>query len=208
MAGRLENRDASAAASDVLKGYGLDDWQMTSGWLLNAGRADGVRAPKVRAFLAYLHAHGLTHQGKTYQVSVGVDGGQRTAADQLRLYSQGRQQLSTGQWVVVDASKVVTNARTLSETNHSRGRAVDLWVMLNGAPLLFPHQAPALFEGIYLALGELGESMGLEWGGRWSSIVDRPHFEDSSFILPPATVSASVIGLVLLIAAGLAALSK
>lgn len=193
MAGRLENRDANAAASDLLDGFGLDDVVSGPGYLLNASRADGVKAPKVRAFLARLHAEGLTFRGVRYSLSVGVDGGQRDEATQLRLYAQGRQQLSGGAWVVVDQSKVVTNARTLSQTRHGQARAVDVWVLLpDGAPLLFPKQAPALFDGVYEALGQLGESMGLTWGGRWTTLVDRPHFEDPSFISTAAAAAGGV----------------
>ena len=31
--------------------------------------------------------------------------------------------------------------------------------------------------GLYCQLGEIGESLGLSWGGRWHSIKDYPHFE-------------------------------
>lgn len=198
MAGRLENRDADAAAADLLRGYGFDDLN-GPGFLLNAARAEGVKAPKVRAFLGHLHTHGLTYQGKTYRLTVGVDGGNRDDAVQLRLYSQGRA-LVGGVWTVVDASKVVTNARTAAQTRHGQGRAVDVWVMLDdGKPLLFPSQAPALFEGVYRALGELGESMGLDWGGRWTSLVDRPHFEDPSFISTTAAVGGGAVILLLVV---------
>jgi peptidoglycan L-alanyl-D-glutamate endopeptidase CwlK len=29
----------------------------------------------------------------------------------------------------------------------------------------------------YKAVGVLGEQLGLEWGGNWTSIVDQPHFQ-------------------------------
>ncbi len=179
--GRLENRDGDAAASDLMDGFGLDDLPSGPGYLLNVERARGVRGAKLLALLRKVHAEGLTFNGVRYSVTVGVDGGVRTNARQGELYAQGRAQLSDGSWVVTDASKVVTNARTVGQSKHGSGDAVDLWVVLpDGAPLLYPKQAPALFEGVYRALGELGESVGLTWGGRWTTLVDRPHFEENS----------------------------
>jgi hypothetical protein len=202
MAGRLENRDANAAASDLLEGFGLDEALSGAGYLLNASRADGVVAPKVRAFLERLHREGLTFNGVTYSVTVGVDGGRRTdEALQARLYAQGREQNADGSWRVVNQGLVVTNARTLAQTKHGSGKAVDLWVVLpSGVPLLNKSQAPATFDALYEALGALGESMGLTWGGRWKTLTDRPHFEDSAYVTP-ATMAAGVALLFLVVVA-------
>ena len=56
-------------------------------------------------------------------------------------------------------------------TTHSRhqdGMAVDVaFLDLNGNPT---------YSGPWSRLGEIGESCGLLWGGRWQS-PDRPHFE-------------------------------
>lgn len=196
--GRLENRDGDVAANDLLDGFGLDDLPSGPGYLLNIERARGVRGAKLLALLRKLHSEGLNYGGTRYSVTVGVDGGVRTNARQGELYAQGRAQLSDGSWVVTDASKVVTNARTVGQSKHGSGDAVDLWVMLpSGAPLLFPSQAPALFEGVYRALGELGESVGLTWGGRWTTLVDRPHFEESPSV-SKSSVAALVVGFLLM----------
>lgn len=208
--GRLENRDGDAAANDLLDGYGLDDLPSGPGYLLNVERARGVRGAKLLAFLRRLHAEGLTFGGVRYSVTVGVDGGVRTNARQGELYARGRSQLSTGEWTVTDAAKVVTHARTVGQSRHGSGDAVDLWVMLpSGAPLLFKSQARALFEGVYRALGELGESVGLVWGGRWTKLVDLPHFQESSSVpkVPKSSVAALSVGL-LLAAAVTVALTK
>ena len=202
MAGRLENRDADAAAADLLKGYGLDELPSLPegpGNLLNIGRAAGLRSKRLVGFLAELHANGLVVDGQRYQVTVGVDGGVRTDARQLELYAQGRQ-LVGGVWQVVDPSKVVTNASSAKTSKHGQGKAVDLWVMLGGQPLLYPSQAPALFERLYLALGEAGERHGLTWGGRWRTLVDRPHFEDSNTM----ATGLAALGVVLFLAAAVA----
>lgn len=204
MAGRLENRDADAAARDLLDGYGLDDVQLPSGsgWLQNVERARGITSKKLAGFLAELHARGVTLNGQRYAVTVGVDGGLRTDERQRELYAQGREQLADGSWRIVDVTKVVTNARTASQSKHGQGRAVDLWLVLpDGSPLLFPRQSP-LFEALYAQLGAMGEAHGLTWGGRWKTLVDRPHFEDAGIITP--TGAAALVVVLLLVAATVA----
>jgi len=34
--------------------------------------------------------------------------------------------------------------------------------------------------GWFEKVGEIGESLGLTWGGRWTTFKDKPHFEDRS----------------------------
>ena len=49
------------------------------------------------------------------------------------------------------------------------GVAFDIAVIIGGK---------AVWDAKYYdAIGPLGESLGLEWGGRWKSFVDRPHFQ-------------------------------
>lgn len=56
------------------------------------------------------------------------------------------------------------------ESNHENGRAFDAVPMLNGkAHWAAPYQT-------WLTMGEIGESAGLKWGGRWKE-RDLPHFE-------------------------------
>lgn len=160
---------------------------VTGPYLYNAQRAEGVKSAKIAALLSRLRVEGVPYDGQRYAVTVGIDGGVRTDETQRSLYAKGREQLPDGSWMIVDASKVVTNAQTASTSKHGRGLAVDLWVLLpSGAPLLFPKDAPGatsaqrdqFFNGVYAALGAIGKSMGLTWGGDWKSLVDRPHFEE------------------------------
>lgn len=191
LAGRLENRDGDAAARDFLEGFGLD--LPTGGYVLNMSRAAGVQAPKVRALLARLDAHGLVVDGVRYSLTVGIDGGHRDDAAQLTLYSKGRARRPDGSWYVVNAADVVTNARTAAQTRHGQGRAVDLWILLpGGTPLLTATADPARFARLYGALGEVVESYGLTWGGRWTSPYDPFHAEDASFSLPTSGVAAAL----------------
>lgn len=195
LAGRLDNRDGNAAANALLDGFGLDEVQ-GPGYLMNASRADGVEAP-LRQFLAQLHREGVTVGGVTYSLTVGVQGGVRTDAEQLALYRKGRAQLSDGSWVIVEPSQVVTNASSARNGKHGQRKAVDVWVVLpDGAPLLYKSQAPALFDAAYAALGAKGEARGLTWGGRFklASGPDLPHFEINSTtangLLPLALIAA------------------
>lgn len=194
LAGRLENRNGDKAMSDFLDGFGLDEVQ-GPGYMLNAERADGVEKP-LRDFLAKLHREGLFYNGVTYSLTVGVQGGVRTDAEQLALYMKGRE-WRDGKWVIVNPGAVVTNAMTTGQSKHGQHKAVDVWVMLpSGQPLLYPSQAPGIFEGVYAALGAKGEAFGLRWGGRFklASGPDRPHFEipDGGY-MGPALASGAVL---------------
>jgi len=91
-------------------------------------------------------------------IPMRIISGRRSLLAQARLYAQGR----------VTAGPVVTNA--LTNSRHVQGRAFDIdfgtWTarMGDGHPL-------------WNLAGEVGELLGLKWGGRWKSPVDRPHFE-------------------------------
>lgn len=67
--------------------------------------------------------------------------------------------------------------RGTSRTMHSMhlsGRAMDI---CPGIFLMEKDWAPE--DPLWLRLGELGERIGLRWGGRWRR-PDRPHFEEKS----------------------------
>ncbi len=63
-------------------------------------------------------------------------------------------------------------AQGLSKTMNSKhlsGKAFDIAVLKNG-------KISWTFAD-YLPYGEIGEAVGLTWGGRWTTIKDGPHFE-------------------------------
>lgn len=81
----------------------------------------------------------------------------RSAAEQLVLYRQGRNE----QGEVVDRSQVVTNAKPWYSW-HNYGRAIDVaFEDLLGKPTWVE-----LRPGDWQLLGQLGERIGFEWGGR------------------------------------------
>ena len=85
----------------------------------------------------------------------------RTVGEQDALYAQGRTQ----------PGNIVTNAPGSSFSSyHQWGTAFDIFRDDgNGAY----NDAGGFFEKV----GSIGTSLGLEWGGNWKSIVDKPHFQ-------------------------------
>ena len=100
-----------------------------------------------RELLRRLAAEGLTFK---------VTSGNRTQAEQDALYAQGR----------TKPGKVVTWTR---RSRHIGGRAIDL--------TLFSGKNPVWESRHYDRAGQIGEELGLVWGGRWKRTPDRPHFE-------------------------------
>ena len=91
----------------------------------------------------------------------------RTLDEQLHLYAKGRKQTPDG-WVVVDKKLIVTKAKPGSSP-HNYGAAFDICF---AGPNPYPDD-----DALWLAVGEVGEMVGLAWGGRWVRFLDRPHFE-------------------------------
>ena len=68
----------------------------------------------------------------------------------------------------IEARTICTN--TL-RSNHMSGRAAD-FVPVKNNKLWW--NAP---EAVWNLMGEIGETHGLKWGGRWKELKDTPHFE-------------------------------
>jgi peptidoglycan L-alanyl-D-glutamate endopeptidase CwlK len=82
----------------------------------------------------------------------------RSYAEQDAIYAQGR----------TTPGRIVTNARA-GFSNHNFGLSIDIGIF-KGKDYLDEH-------ALYDELGPLGESLGLEWGGRWKKLVDKPHYQ-------------------------------
>ena len=99
--------------------------------------------------------------------------GLRTFEDQDELYAQGR----------TKPGQIVTNARG-GESLHNFGLAADFvldsqvekpgiqWSWEIRSDLNADHR------GDWLQMGEIAESCGLEWGGRWKRFPDLPHVQN------------------------------
>lgn len=131
---------------------------------------------KAEAFVAKLNALGIPHV---------VLETRRTLEVQRAYYAQGRQPL-----IEVNAIRKIAGLYLLSEAENERivtktlnsrhldGEAIDIAPTdAKGRPWW---NAPA---ELWLRIGEVGESCGLEWGGRWGQTSTRlgwdcPHFQD------------------------------
>ena len=101
------------------------------------------------------------------EIQIKVTEGFRSFEYQNNLYAQGR---SSG-------GAVVTNARG-GESYHNYGIAFDVaFVDKNGKITWDNLDQNNNGKDDWTEIGLLGESIGLEWGGRWTSFVDRPHFQ-------------------------------
>jgi peptidoglycan L-alanyl-D-glutamate endopeptidase CwlK len=93
-------------------------------------------------------------------IKIKIISGLRTYDEQNALYAQGR----------TSSGKIVTNARG-GYSNHNFGVAFDVGVFsADGSKYI--DESPS-----YKIVGQLGKSLGFEWGGDWSSIQDQPHFQ-------------------------------
>lgn len=85
----------------------------------------------------------------------------RTVAEQDNLYAQGR----------TKPGNIVTNAKGGSYSSmHQWGAAFD--VIRNDGKGAYNDN-----DGWFSKVGRIGKSLGLEWGGDWTSPVDKPHFQ-------------------------------
>lgn len=92
-------------------------------------------------------------------IQIEVVQGLRTIAEQNSLYAQGRSK----------PGPVVTNARG-GQSNHNYGLAVDLCPFVNGKP-------DFTTNATYVAIGAEAVKRGLEWGGNWKKLIDKPHVQ-------------------------------
>jgi RHS repeat-associated protein len=100
----------------------------------------------------------LYHARVDLHLEVQVIQGTRTYAEQNALYAQGR----------TAPGPIVTNASS-GYSFHNFGVAFDVGIF----------RGRSYVEGGsgYTSVGHLGERTGLEWGGRWRSFQDTPHFQ-------------------------------
>ncbi|MDX1501995.1 MAG: M15 family metallopeptidase [Thermoanaerobaculia bacterium] len=123
-----------------------------------------------------LLAQQLLAECRSRGIEIFVTSTLRTFHEQDELYAQGRSR----------SGPVVTNAQG-GESSHNHGLAFD--VAFRSPPAASPFGDDNPWEEV----GELGKSLGLEWGGDWTRFPDRPHFQvPSPFSL--RTLRAAAIG--------------
>ncbi len=85
----------------------------------------------------------------------------RTVAEQDALYAKGR----------TAPGSIVTNAKGSSYSSHHQwGTAFDIY--RNDGKGAYNDS-----DGFFSKVGAIGVKIGLEWGGNWTSPVDKPHFQ-------------------------------
>lgn len=110
----------------------------------------------------------LMEQAKAKGIDLMVVGSYRSFQEQDRLYSIGRGE--------GDERAIVTNARG-GQSWHNYGLAFDLAFDVGGVPSWDDMDRNNNGISDWEEIGLIGESLGFEWGGRWTSLVDKPHFE-------------------------------
>ena len=103
----------------------------------------------------------LIEEGVKRGINVKVIGGTRTYEEQNDLYAIGRTKQKN--------KPVVTKARG-GQSLHNFGLAFDVGVFSEDGKTYHGEHPD------YETLGPIGESLGLEWGGRWK-FVDFPHYQ-------------------------------
>lgn len=94
-------------------------------------------------------------------LKIGISECLRSLSEQDALYAKGR----------TAPGSVVTNARgSTFSSMHQWGVAFDFY--RNDGKGAYNDG-----DGFFSKVGKLGVSLGLEWGGNWKSIVDKPHFQ-------------------------------
>lgn len=122
-----------------------------------------VDARSERAVLTLLpnvqpYARALVVAAAKQGIRIVITSGSRTYAEQDALFEQGR----------TKPGKIVTKARG-GQSNHNFGIAFDVTI--------FQGSEPVWESPLYKVVGSIGRSLGLSWGGDWTSISDEPHFE-------------------------------
>ena len=105
----------------------------------------------------------------------------RTAKEQDALYAKGR---------TAPGSKV-TNARGRdAKSMHQWGVAFDIVIDMDADKDGDVDISDLYNVKLLNVVGKIGESIGLEWGGSWKSIVDKPHFQLPDWGSTPAKLKA------------------
>lgn len=102
-------------------------------------------------------------------IEIGISECLRTVAEQDALYAKGR----------TEEGAIVTNCKGYSYSSmHQWGVAFDFYLKVDvDGDGEISDDAFNNSTGLFDRVGAIGQSIGLEWGGSWTSIKDRPHFQ-------------------------------
>lgn len=141
----------------VMEGYELGkdimEYAQNKVWDAISEKKIQTLHPKIRD-----KARELINMAEKEGIKLRVTSGFRTWAEQDELYAQGR----------TKAGGIVTNARG-GQSNHNYGTAFDVVPIENGKADWNSKR--------WNEIGALGKKIGFKWGGDWTGLVDKPHFE-------------------------------
>lgn len=124
----------------------------------------------------------LEHQGRCSALGVNVELIEtwRSDGSQFAEWRKGRN--NAGE--IIDPKAVTTNSRpglSWHNVSYANGKpaalAYHLAVVAPDGKGLVGYGGVPMDDALYLKVGEIGESLGLRWGGRWTHPHDPSHFE-------------------------------
>ena len=121
--------------------------------MINSRKLEDLH-PKVKTLCEQFIASCAKHN-----IDVLITSTYRDAESQNALYAQGR----------TTAGKIVTNAKG-GQSFHNWKVAFDFVPIVNG-------KAQWMDADLFNKCGEIGESVGLEWAGRWKKFKEMAHFQ-------------------------------
>lgn len=113
--------------------------------------------------------HQFLQKCKEAGLEVRVTQSFRTKAEQTEIYNKGRTAASKAK-----GEKIVTKCK-YPDSPHCWGCAFDIVVIVDG-------KANWARTDLYKKAGQIGKSLGLQWGGDFKSFVDMPHFELPKYV--------------------------
>lgn len=105
----------------------------------------------------------------------------RTAKEQDALYAKGR---------TAPGPKVTNASGKDAKSMHQWGVAVDIVIDMDADKDGDVDIRDLYNVKLLNVVGKIGESIGLEWGGSWKSIIDKPHFQLPDWGSTPAKLKA------------------
>lgn len=111
-------------------------------------------------------------------ITIGISECVRTVAEQDALYAQGR----------TTPGKIVTKAKGNTYSSmHQWGVAFDFYLKMDvDGDGSVSDDAFNNSTDLFNKVGNIGQSIGLEWGGAWKSMKDLPHFQLPNWGSTPA----------------------
>lgn len=125
----------------------------------------------------------LQSECKKHGIIIGIGECLRTKAEQDDLYAKGR----------TKPGKIVTNAKGNTYSSmHQWGVAADIYLKMDvDGDGSTADDAFNNSTGLFNKVGQIGQGIGLEWGGAWKSIKDLPHFQLPNWGSTPAKLKAT-----------------